>query len=450
MVHAREAGRVGAELVEQKGRAVNIVDRRPNPKGKILSDRQRFLQRAREQVRKAVSDSIASRRVADIGSGDAKNQVKVSGSGTAEPFLRHSRGSRADTVLPGNDHFVPGDRIPSGGGGKGRGGKASDQGEGEDAFEFALTRAEFLDIFFGDLELPDLVKREIGDMTEPRPKRAGISVSGAPTSLNLTRTMRNSMGRRIALRRPGLSTVTALQEALERAVEGGDAEEIGAAREALQAATRRSAAVPFIDPVDVRYNRFEAAPTPRSRAVMFCLMDVSGSMTEHMKDLAKRFFMLLHLFLERKYETVAVVFIRHTEKAQEVDEETFFRGRETGGTVVSSALDEMLRIATERYPTAEWNIYAAQASDGDNFGTDNLRTVSLMREAVLPMVQHFAYIETRDGPGTGRQSDLWGAYQGIEAEGLGKRLAKRQVGAPGEIWGVFADLFRRSATASAR
>ena len=77
---------------------------------------------------------------------------------------------------------------------------------------------------------------------------------------------------------------------------------------------------------------------------MFCLMDVSGSMTEQMKDLAKRFFMLLHVFLTRRYKHVDIVFIRHTSSAQEVDEDTFFHSRETGGTIVSTALDEMMRV----------------------------------------------------------------------------------------------------------
>ncbi|MFK9866762.1 DUF444 family protein, partial [Escherichia coli] len=93
----------------------------------------------------------------------------------------------------------------------------------------------------------------------------------------------------------------------------------------------------------------------------------SASMTEALKDLAKRFFMLLHIFLMRHYREVHIVFIRHTSTAAEVDEETFFRGTETGGTVISSALDEMLRVVKERYSPADWNIYAAQASDGDNF-----------------------------------------------------------------------------------
>ena len=107
---------------------------------------------------------------------------------------------------------------------------------------------------------------------------------------------------------------------------------------------------------------------------MFCLMDVSGSMTEHMKDLAKRFYVLLYIFLKRRYKHVDVVFIRHTHEAPEVDEDTFFHSPETGGTVVSTALEEMQRVVAERYDPDSWNIYAAQASDGDNTATDNDQT----------------------------------------------------------------------------
>src|SRR5208282_4741404 len=123
---------------------------------------------------------------------------------------------------------------------------------------------------------------------------------------------------------------------------------------------RRLARIPYVDPVDVRYARHVRQPQPATEAAMFCLMDVSGSMTEHMKDFAKRFFMLLHLFLSRRYERVHVVFIRHTERAAEVDEETFFRSRETGGTLVSSALDMMLEVQQQRFPAGRYNLYVAQ------------------------------------------------------------------------------------------
>ena len=126
---------------------------------------------------------------------------------------------------------------------------------------------------------------------------------------------------------------------------------------------------------------------------MFCLMDVSGSMTEHMKDLAKRFYMLLYIFLTRRYKHVEIVFIRHTHEAKEVDEETFFHSPETGGTVVSTALDEMRGSSTERYPPADWNIYAAQASDGDNAPNDSEQTRRAAERDDLPACQYFAYLE---------------------------------------------------------
>ncbi len=128
----------------------------------------------------------------------------------------------------------------------------------------------------------------------------------------------------------------------------------------------------------MRYNRFTRVVVPRAKAVMFCLMDVSASMGEREKDLAKRFFILLHLFLKRKYERVDVVFIRHTHEAKEVDEHEFFYGRETGGTVVSSALEQMIEIRDKRYSPAEWNIYCAEASDGDNSGGDTEHCVELL------------------------------------------------------------------------
>ena len=119
-------------------------------------------------------------------------------------------------------------------------------------------------------------------------------------------------------------------------------------------------------------------------------MDVSGSVDEHLKDLAKRFYSLLYLFLSRRYRYVEVVFIRHTHEAEEVDEDTFFNSRETGGTVVSTALEEMMRVVSDRFPPANWNIYAAQASDGDNLPIDNEKTVALLEElhsAAVPILR---------------------------------------------------------------
>jgi uncharacterized sporulation protein YeaH/YhbH (DUF444 family) len=172
---------------------------------------------------------------------------------------------------------------------------------------------------------------------------------------------------------------------------------------------------------------------------MFCLMDVSGSMTEDMKDLAKRFFMLLYLFLERRYRHVDIVFIRHTHIAQEVDEETFFYSRETGGTLVSPALDEMERVVRERYSPAEWNIYAAQASDGDNTPSDNPLVLRTMEEVILPLCRYFAYIEVGEERGWEAKTPLWEVYERLAAGG--RPLALRKVRGRADIFPVFRDLF---------
>src|SRR5690606_17167022 len=105
--------------------------------------------------------------------------------------------------------------------------------------------------------------------------------------------------------------------------------------------------VPWLDDFDLKYNLHVKDPAPSSKAVMFCLMDVSGSMNQATKDMAKRFFILLYLFLKRNYEHTEVVFIRHHTSAKEVDEEEFFYSRETGGTIVSSALKLMKQILDE-------------------------------------------------------------------------------------------------------
>jgi hypothetical protein len=273
-------------------------------------------------------------------------------------------------------------------------------------------------------------------------------VSGSPANLALNRTVRNSLSRRIALRRPKKDELDALQEAIEAF---GDEEEHAEKRlaleEELRRKQRRTTLIPYIDPLDVRYKRFESIPKPVAQAVMFCLMDVSGSMTEHMKDLAKRFYVLLYIFLKRRYKNVDVVFIRHTHQASEVDEDTFFNSPETGGTVVSTALEEMQNVVAERYSPDNWNIYAAQASDGDNTASDNDRTARLLTETILPACQYYAYLEVgRDSehfpPGfIRRDSDLWQTYTAIVRSGA--PLAMRKVGHRRDIYPVFRELFAK-------
>ncbi|MDZ7749627.1 MAG: YeaH/YhbH family protein [Halofilum sp. (in: g-proteobacteria)] len=275
--------------------------------------------------------------------------------------------------------------------------------------------------------------------------------------MNLERTMRHSMARRVALGRPTARAVEALEAELAalrageiRPADGREpATRIAEIEEMLARAHERRRKVPFIDPIDLRYSHVERVPRPVTQAVMFCLMDVSASMDERMKDLAKRFFILLHLFLKRQYERVDVVFIRHTQHAQEVDEDTFFHGRQTGGTIVSSAFEEMLRVVADRYPVADWNLYLAQASDGDDWRQDLERCARVLAERVLPLCQYGAYVEIARtaSPGAGADplaagaSELWQAYDAV-AESQ-PHFARRRIAEPGDIYPVFRDLFRR-------
>lgn len=431
---------------------MHVIDRRRNPQGKSLGNRQRFIRRARDQIRQSIKENLRNRSVADVLSGE---NVVIPADGVHEPHFGYDQTSgRYQHVLPGNRDFVEGDRVPKPSGGAGGGGTAAGDAEGDqDSFVFALSRDEFLDIFFEDLALPDLLKRKLKSEKSPRPQRAGFSMTGSPNRLSLEQTMHRSLARRIALGRPSSATVEEIREEIERLRSGeirtsdGRPPEarIAELEEALERTLRRRGDIAFIDPLDLRYRRYELVPQPVAQAVMFCLMDVSASMDEHMKEMAKRFFILLHLFLHRCYDNVDIVFIRHTSSAQEVDEESFFYGRETGGTVVSTALREVLRIVGERYPRDDWNIYIAQASDGDNSVRDVPVCVQLLREEILPMCQYMAYVEVtraaapiRLGHGL---SDLWGGYQ-LLCDDF-SNFATRTVSEAREIYPVFRDLFSK-------
>src|SRR6201996_9367988 len=429
----------------------HFIDRRLNPKGKSLGNRQRFLRRARTQIREAVQKSLKDSAVADI---EKDRKVRISTKGTKEPRFRldPKAGGEHDFVLPGNKQFSPGDEIkkpPSGEGG-GRGKDAADFAEGDDDFEFTMTQEEVLDIFFEDLELPNLVRTTLKETPNKQWKRAGITTAGSPTQINLVRTMRNSFGRRLALKRPTTSEVAALENELDAAQRasppGGD--RIAALKEQLARTIAKRKWVGFIDPIDVRFNAFAEQPTPTSQAVMFCLMDVSGSMGEREKDLAKRFYMLLHLFLKRRYKKVDVVFTRHTHDAQEVNEQEFFYSRQSGGTIVSTALDKMLEIQKARYATADWNIYAAQASDGYTQSGDARHCVEMLNQLIMPLCQYYAYIEILDEremevfANEDSGAELWRGFLKVYA--FWPNFATNRFSRPSDIFPVFRELFRKS------
>ena len=425
----------------------HIVDRRLAGKNKSIGNRERFLRRHKEQIRDAVRRAIDGRGIRDVERGE---DIHIPKKDLSEPVFGHGSGGARDVVHPGNQDFVRGDRIerPKGGqGGSGKG-QASDSGDGEDDFVFALSKEEFMQVFFEDLALPNLVRNQLAEVPEWKSQRAGFSNDGTPNNLHVVRSMRGALGRRIALGTAPRRELQALLDELAQA-ESAAAPDAAPAQSAVAALRDRVALlrarverIPYLDPIDLRYRSRIKVPVPTSQAVMFCLMDVSGSMDEARKELSKRFFILLYLFLTRHYDKIDLVFIRHHTQAAEVDEENFFHARETGGTVVSSALVLMEEIIRARYSPAEWNIYGAQASDGDNWHHDSGRCRELLSDKLLPLVRYFAYVQVAE-----EEQNLWEEYTHIGE--VHRHFAMRKATEASQIYPVFRDLFKKEGAKAA-
>ena len=425
-----------------------IIDRRLAGKNKSIGNRERFLRRHKEQIREAVKRAIDGRGIRDIERGE---DIHIPKKDLNEPVFGHGQGGMREIVHPGNKEYISGDRIerPKGGSGSGSGsGQAGDSGEGEDDFVFSLSKEEFMQVFFEDLALPHLIRTQLAEMPEWKSQRAGFSSDGTPNNLHVVRSMRGAIGRRIAIGAGSRRDLRELRERLsllQEAFKPGDeiAEaEIKALEAQIAHLRHRVERIPYLDPIDLRYRSRVKVPVPTSKAVMFCLMDVSGSMDEGRKELSKRFFILLYLFLTRHYEKIELVFIRHHTQAQEVDEQNFFHARETGGTVVSSALVLMEEIIRARYNPAEWNIYGAQASDGDNWHHDSGRCRELLNDKLLPLVRYFAYVQVAE-----EEQNLWQEY--AQLLDVHRHFAMRKATEASQIYPVFRDLFKKEGAKAA-
>jgi len=412
-----------------------IIDRRLNGKNKNAVNRQRFMRRYRSHIEKAVTRAIGKRSIQDMERGEA---VNIPARDVSEPNFAHGPGGQRSIVHPGNKEFVQGDQIQKPEGGAQGSSSASDTGEGSDDFVFELTRSEFMDYMFADLELPNLVKSSLHGDDAFKYVNAGYSNDGVPAKLSVVRSLKTAKARRIALTGKSRRRLRECEEEVRVAEDAGDELRLRALSNEIRELEAKVKRVPYLDTYDLRFKLHSKQPVPTSKAVMICLMDISGSMTQQIKDLAKRYFLLLYLFLSKNYEKTEIVFIRHHTSAKEVDEEEFFYSKETGGTIVSSALKLGLDVVKNRYPVDEWNIYFAQASDGDNWGDDSSLCRTLLDEQLLPLAQYYTYIEITSG---GHQS-LWDEYQKLEETHSGK-FAQRQISDASDIYPIFRELFEK-------
>jgi len=440
MVSAGQEGELKSEFwptaaTSEVNTVSRLVDRRQWSKNKSTVNRQRFIRRFKSQIKKAVAEQINKRSVTDLDTGE---KVSIPSKDTREPTFRSGQGGVRERIYPGNKEFVSGDKIkrPLNGEARGQGRRASDQGEGEDEFRFELSREEYLDLLFEDLELPNLDIAQLRKTEQYRTVRAGYKTSGVPATLNIVRSLRGALARRMAMTGSARAELRELEEKADEHSEDDDSE-TRALRARIETLRVSIAKVPFIDTFDLRFNAFIKQPVPTTQAVMFCLMDVSGSMDQATKDMAKRFFLLLYLFLTKTYKNVQIVFIRHHTQAKEVDEKEFFYSQETGGTVVSSALKLMDEIVRARYSPQLWNIYAAQASDGDNWGDDSPVCQDLLAKFILPQVRYYSYIEITKR----NHQSLWEHYAELTPQF--HNFAMQQIEEADDIYPVFRELFKR-------
>ncbi len=415
--------------------AINIVDRRKNPKGKSSENRQRLLKRVDAQIKKALPDIVKNTNVKDLTS--SKEKIKIPIKGISEPQFTYNKDSGDKKhVHPGNKEYTEGDKVDKPKGGQGGGGNrgTNDPSVTEDDFTISISMEEFLDYFFKDLELPDMVKKHLNSIVDFKQKRAGFSRYGNPSRLNIVRSYKSSMARKMASKIFFDKKIKEIEDKLKTKLT--DDERILLEKE-LDKFKKMAMTISFMEEVDLQYNQYEKVAVPVTSAVMFCIMDISGSMGVKEKDISKRFFMLLYMFLTKQYERIEIVFIRHHTSAKEVTEEEFFNSRESGGTIVFPALEMMNKIIEEKYPK-DWNIYAAQASDGDTWDkSDADNCYKILDTNILNKVQYMVYIEvcrTNDG-------DLWNNYNSLSNKRENFEIGK--ISEVGQIWNVFQDFFKK-------
>lgn len=404
-----------------------FVDRRRTGRGKSLPNRQKLLDRIRESIRAAKPGDIDAGGVGNAAKTSSKqlaNPVKVARDALAEPTFRYaSRTGELEIILPGNDKWLKGDEFPLDGEGDGGGGGSGPGEDGEDDFVINISRSEFYDVFFEDCELPDMEQTAEKELPEAVNKPAGFQKEGNPGQFSVIRSYRNSIGRRRALtfddreeleeleaRKDALMLDNDLRDGMDHALWVAELTRIQARIDEIK---DRIEKMPLFEHVDHRYRKTEKVLVKSAEATLIMGMDVSGSMDEERKRLARKIFSLQYAFIKRKYPNTDLVFIEHTDKPEEVDEETFFTSRKNGGTIISPAIALAHTIVKERYDASQTNLYFSYAGDGDNWESDNKEVMAEFEErGFLSKLRHAVYTQVgQEMPGwhgePGGQAKFW-------------------------------------------
>ena len=399
----------------------SIVDR-------AASDRVRHKKKIEKAIKHSIKDVIAEESI--IGQ-NGKKKIRIPVKGIKEYRFLYGNNENNKTVGSGGDHKLRrGQKI-----GKSRGNRAAGQGtgrgtneKGEEYYDVEVTLEELAEYLFNDLELPDLEKKQFRFVSQEAVKRKGYRFKGIRPRLAKKETIKRKIRRRKMAQKAG----TFDPESDER--------------------------FPFHQN-DLKYHYIKPKDKDNSAAVIFFLMDVSGSMSQDRKYLARSFFFLLYQFLNHKYERVEVVFISHSTQATRVNENDFFKVATNGGTIISSCLNLELDIIEKEFHPSSWNIYTFYCGDVENWHSDNEKSLDLFKK-IKDLSQLTGYCEINEsykGLTDDEEDNAFGlsswatfsAWKNEEMENLWAKLGplcdnkfkKVMVGDTEHIWTAFNALF---------
>jgi sporulation protein YhbH len=325
---------------------MSIFRERRSVADRSASDRKRHKTKIEKAIREGIRDVVAEESI--IGQ-DGKKKIKIPVRGIKEYQFVYGDNKKNQKAASGNDKQISRDQVlRKKNAKKGTGSEASDK-KGEEYYEVEISLEELAEYLFTDLELPDLEKRRFKFIKDKKLKRSGYRKKGARFKLSKKETLKRKIKRK--------------KKAIASGVYNPDGDE----------------RFPFHSD-DLKYKHMKQKNIESSSAVVFFIMDVSGSMDKNKKYLARSFYFLLYQFLRHRYENIEVVFISHSTDAKEVSEDDFFKKATSGGTLMSTAFELEKEIITKRYHPSSWNIYTFYCGDGENWTVDNEKAVNIMTE----------------------------------------------------------------------
>lgn len=375
------------------------------------ADRSRHKRKIEKAIREGVTDIIADESI--IGQ-EGKKRIKIPVKGIKEwQFIFGQNESNKQVGSAPGSPIHKGQVVKKGQQQQQGQGNNPGNDKGEEHYEVEITLEELAEYLFDSLKLPDLDRKKFKIAVQEKPKQHGTRPYGIRPRLDKKESAIQRLKRKSAAKRT---------EQIELDPETG--EEV----------------FPFHDN-DLRYHFIKEKPKEATNAVIFFMMDVSGSMTTNVKFIARSFYFLLYQFIRHKYEKVEIVFIAHTTEADEVDEERFFKRAAAGGTHISSAPFLALDLINDRYHPNSWNIYAFHCTDGDNWEEDNDKAIAAFIELrdVCQMLSYNEIVLASERPNwdSSENSKLWSRLKSIEGKNMKMNILKSK----DDIWPAFRHLF---------